>query len=182
MSEPALSKSVAFKNSHLLFHAILEQLVATGLMRKTGTLLHLPDHKVQLSDEEQNFMIKIRPVLQKSGFLPPRTRELTDITGMELRTLEKTLAQARKAGSLIQVAPNRHYLPETMMQLAEFTESLAQHKEEGFSVIQFRDEIGIGRNLCIELLEYFDKIGFTRRDGNSRFLRTSKENLFEQSS
>ena len=99
MSEPALSKSVAFKNSHLLFHAILEQLVATGLMRKTGTLLHLPDHKVQLSDEEQNFMIKIRPVLQKSGFLPPRTRELTDITGMEAGTNARPSQKSRQLDS-----------------------------------------------------------------------------------
>jgi len=60
------------------------------------------------------------------------------------------------------------------------TEKLAQEctSDEGFSVIQFRDASEIGRNLCIEILEYFDKIGFTRRDGNSRFLRTEKENIF----
>ncbi len=178
MSEPALSKSVSFKNSHLLFHGILDKLIAEDSIKRTGTLLHLPDHTVKLSPEEHTFMDKIRPVLQKAGYLPPRTRELTEITGMDLRTLERTLAQARKAGSLVQVAPNRHYLPETIMQLAEFTETLAQRADEGFSVIQFRDEIGIGRNLCIEILEYFDKVGFTRRDGNNRFVRTPKENLF----
>lgn len=182
MSEPTLSKSVSFKNSHLIFHGILEKLIAEDTIRRTGTLLHLPSHEVRLSAEEKTFMDKIRPVLLTAGYLPPRTRELTEISGMELRTLEKTLAQARKAGSLVQVAPNRHYLPETMMQLAEFTESLAQSADEGFSVIQFRDEIGIGRNLCIEILEYFDKVGFTRRDGNNRFVRTPKENLFGNTS
>jgi selenocysteine-specific elongation factor len=178
MSEPALSKSVSFKNSHLLFHGILEKLITDNKINRTGTLLHLPNHEVQLSLEEKTFMDKIRPVLLDAGFIPPRTRELTEITGMQLRNLERTLAQARKAGSLVQVAPNRHYLPETMMQLAEFTETLAQQSDVGFSVIQFRDEISIGRNLCIEILEYFDKVGFTRRDGNSRFVRTPKENLF----
>ena len=66
------------------------------------------------------------------------------------------------------------------MALAEFTEQLATNNtsDEGFSVIQFRDASGIGRNLCIEILEYFDKVGFTRRDGNSRYLRTEKENIF----
>jgi selenocysteine-specific elongation factor len=66
------------------------------------------------------------------------------------------------------------------MNLAELTEQLMNtHAEEGgFSVIQFRDESGIGRNLCIEILEYFDRVGFTRRDGNTRILRTDKENIF----
>ena len=66
------------------------------------------------------------------------------------------------------------------MQLAEFTEKVATDSDEadGFSVIQFRDASGIGRNLCIEILEYFDRVGFTRREGNSRFIRTEKENIF----
>jgi hypothetical protein len=45
-------------------------------------------------------------------------------------------------------------------------------------VIAFRDASGIGRNLCIEILEYFDAKGFTRREGNSRLIRTQKENIF----
>ncbi|HAD70953.1 MAG TPA: hypothetical protein DCF94_02920, partial [Gammaproteobacteria bacterium] len=38
----------------------------------------------------------------------------------------------------------------------------------------------IGRNLCIEILEYFDRIGFTRRDGNTRYVRTEKKNIFSR--
>ena len=34
----------------------------------------------------------------------------------------------------------------------------------------FRDRSGIGRNLAIEVLEYFDRIKFTRRVGDSRVL------------
>ncbi|MBT8146731.1 MAG: selenocysteine-specific translation elongation factor [Gammaproteobacteria bacterium] len=178
VAEPALSKLVNFENSHLLFHAIIDRLVSQQQMQRTGTLLHLPGHKARLSPEEKNFLDQIRPILQDARFLPPRTRELAEMTGMKLGGLERVLAQARKSGNLIQVADNRHYLPETMLQLAEFTESLAGGKDDGFTVIEFRDQLGIGRNLCIEILEYFDRVGFTVRDGNSRYLRTSRENLF----
>jgi len=178
VAEPALSKLVEFDKSHLLFHAIVDRLVSQQQIKRTGTLLHLPDHKARLSLEEKNFLDQIRPILQEAGFLPPRTRELVDLTGMKLGSLERVLATARKSGNLVQVATNRHYLPETMLQLAEFTESLADGKEDGFTVIEFRDQLGIGRNLCIEILEYFDRVGFTLRDGNSRYLRTSRENLF----
>jgi selenocysteine-specific elongation factor len=178
VAEPTLSKLVEFEKSHLLFHAILDNLIDNKKIKRTGTLLHLPDHIARLSEEEKQFLDLIRPILIEAEFLPPRTRELVDLTGMKLGSLERILAQARKSGNLIQVAPNRHYLPETMVKLAEFTESLADGKEDGFTVIEFRDQLGIGRNLCIEILEYFDRSGFTVRDGNSRYLRTSRENLF----
>ncbi len=180
ISEPALSHGVNFASSHLLFHGILQSLLDSGAIRRTGTLLHIPSHKTSLSAEEEAFLAKVRPILLQAGYVPPRTRELVEMTNIPLPTLERILRESAKAGTLIKVAENRYYLPETIMTLAGFTEQLAQADkgEEGFSVIQFRDASEIGRNLCIELLEYFDSVGFTRRDGNSRFVRTSKENIF----
>ncbi|MBT6058053.1 MAG: selenocysteine-specific translation elongation factor, partial [Gammaproteobacteria bacterium] len=180
ISEPALSRAVGFSGPHKLFHSLLTRLQTEHSVKQTGTLLHLPGHAISLSKEETDFLEKIRPILLKAGNVAPRTRELVESTGIPLSALDRILRQSAKAGTLIKVADNRYYLPETIMSLAEFTEKLAaeQNDEDGFSVIGFRDESGIGRNLCIEILEYFDSIGFTRRDGNIRFLRTEKENVF----
>ena len=180
ISEPALSKELEFSGSHLLFHGLLQELLRTDAIKRTGTLLHLAAHQSALSAEEKNFLDKVRPILLQADKVPPRTRELVEMTGIPLKPLELILRQTVKEGNLIKVADNRHYLPETIMQLAEFTEKVAQQSTEagGFSVIQFRDTSGIGRNLCIEILEYFDRVGFTRREGNSRFVRTDKENIF----
>tara|TARA_B110000858_G_scaffold175732_1_gene209318 strand:+ start:1830 stop:3803 length:1974 start_codon:yes stop_codon:yes gene_type:complete len=180
ISEPALSHGVDFASSHLLFHGILQSLVDSNTIKRTGTLLHLPSHKSSLSTEEEAFLEQLRPLLLKAGFVPPRTRELVEMTNIPLLSLERILRDSAKAGTLIKVAENRHYLPETIMTLAGFIEQLMETEniESGFSVIQFRDASKIGRNLCIEILEYFDSVGFTRRDGNSRYVRTSKENIF----
>lgn len=181
VSEPALSKGVDFAGSHLLFHTLIEKLVVDRVIKRSGTLLHLPDHQAAISAEEKEFLNKIRPLLKEAGRVPPRTRELEEMTKIPLIELERILKATSQSKNLIRVADNRYYLPETIMELAEFTEQLARQNndDEGFSVIQFRDASGIGRNLCIELLEYFDRVGFTRRDGNSRFLRTDKENIFK---
>lgn len=180
ISEPALSRAVNFASSHLLFHGILQGLLDAKAIKRTGTLLHLPSHSTSLSAEEEAFLDQVRPILLSSGFVPPRTRELVEMTSIPLMKLERILRQSAKAGTLIKVAENRYYLPETIMTLAGFTERLIEEssEDEGFSVIQFRDASEIGRNLCIEILEYFDSVGFTRRDGNSRFVRTNKENIF----
>jgi len=180
IAEAALTKLCQFSASHILFAGLLQRLLQTEELKRTGTLLYLKNHVAQLSAEERVFQEKIRPLLLKHNPVPPRTRELAEITGIALKPLENILRVTRQNGSIVRVAENRHYLPETLLQLAELTEKLAnQSEEEGrFSVIQFRDNSGIGRNLCIEILEYFDRVGFTKRDGNSRLVRTEKENIF----
>ncbi len=180
IGEPALRHGVDFVSSAVLFHGILQALLDSDAIKRTGTLLHLPSHKTSLSDEEEAFLAKVRPILLKAAYVPPRTRELAEMTHIPLNHLERIVRESARAGSLIKVARNRYYLPETIMTLAGFIEQLAGtgDADDGFSVIEFRDASGIGRNLCIELLEYFDSVGFTRRDGNSRFLRTNRENIF----
>jgi len=40
-----------------------------------------------------------------------------------------------------------------------------------FTAAQFRDRVGVGRDLCIEVLECFDRLGITLRLGNARKMR-----------
>ena len=106
ISEPALSHAVDFSGSHVLFHSILQSLVKDGSIKRTGTLLHLPSHQIALSREEQDFLASIRPILLKAGNVPPRTRELVELTNIPLGSLESILRQSTKAGTLVKVAEN----------------------------------------------------------------------------
>jgi len=58
-------------------------------------------------------------------------------------------------------------LPEAIIELCEIVEALGAN-DKTFGVKEFRDRSGIGRNLAIEILEFFDKSGFTWRDGDVR--------------
>ena len=175
-----LKKLSKFTGSSKLLESCANILIQEGQLRRSGTILCLASHIAKKSPEEEKFLSKIQPLLKKSGRVPPRTRELVEATGIPLKPLEKILKECVKSQILIQVANNRFYLPETVAELAAFTENLANENagNTGFTVIQFRDATGIGRNLCIEILEYFDRIGFTRRDENVRFLRVPKNEIF----
>ena len=66
------------------------------------------------------------------------------------------------------VAKNRFYPPETLRQLGEIAEKVALDAENGMvTAATFRDASEIGRNLAIEVLEFFDKMKFTRRVGDA---------------
>ena len=54
------------------------------------------------------------------------------------------------------VAKNRFLLPEAVINLAEIAATLDENSEGGFSAAEFRDQTNIGRNLAIEILEFFD--------------------------
>ena len=158
---------------------MLEILIKRGDLTGSGGFLALPDHRPQLSPRVEAFMVKVKPLLAGSGFVPPRTREIAEQLHLPLDHVERCLRECTRAALLVKVADNRHYLPQTLQELAQFTRNMVSNLESDgeFSVIQFRDASGIGRNLCIEILEYFDSVGLTRRDGNRRYLRNFSSGL-----
>ena len=66
---------------------------------------------------------------------------------------------------------NKFYLNEFIVELKNIVTEFLGKSPEGLKTSDFRDMIGLGRNVAIEILEYFDGQHFTRREGNFRFLR-----------
>jgi selenocysteine-specific elongation factor len=109
----------------------------------------------------------VLPHLQLELLKPPVLHELASAVSLEPKQLEKILNQVVKTGSLVRPVKNRFFLPEAMPQLMAAMSKAADDKQQ-FTVQQYRDQTGIGRNLSIEILEYFDRQGVTRRVGDVR--------------
>jgi selenocysteine-specific elongation factor len=57
-------------------------------------------------------------------------------------------------------------------ELAEIARVTAEQSSDGmFDARAFRDASGIGRNMAIEVLEYFDRLGLTVRRGDKRAIQ-----------
>lgn len=152
-----------------LFNAAMFRLIETGEVLRAGTILHLPDHKAQLASSEQIVWDKILPLLESGGSRPPVVSQITAELDLKADDIERLLKRAASLGFCVQIARNRFFLPEAVRRLADIAEALATESEDGlFLAAEYRDRSGIGRNLTIELLEYFDRAGFTRRTGPAR--------------
>ena len=93
--------------------------------------------------------------------------------------LPRFLRRIERFGRVAPVAPNRYFLPETVVRLAEVAAALAEDSpEQTFTAAAFKDRCGIGRNLTIEVLEYLDRVGVTRRVGDARLVVRSPAELF----
>ena len=86
-----------------------------------------------------------------------------------LDRLASFLARAQQLGWVPRVAENRYFPPATLHELERIAAHVATEYADGtFAASDFNRASGIGRNLTIQVLEYFDRIGTTRRKGDRR--------------
>ena len=163
------------------FAAIVTALRAEDELRIHGNLLALPGHRVQLPDREQRLWDTVQPHLGKHSDKPPTLPDLAKELELDIEALRTMAERAIGAGLLVHVKGNRYFTLPRIRDLARIAERLAlESTETGFGAGAFRDASGIGRNVTIELLEYFDRAGLTRRVGNVRHLHRDAETLITE--
>jgi selenocysteine-specific elongation factor len=159
--------------------AALSALIAAEEVVRDRTMLRLPGHEARLSREDERLWERVQPLLAAAALRPPRVRELATELGLEPEPLTRFLKRVERFGRVAPVAANRVFLPETIARLADLAAALAEDSpERSFTASLFKDRSGIGRNLTIEVLEYLDRIGVTRRVGDARIVLRSAQELF----
>ena len=141
---------------------LIDELLHEGEIVRRGAFLALPAHRVELGKEERVRWERIKPLLMSERFDPPRVRDIARVTSIpesEVRSLMKHVA---RVGEVTLIAHDHFLLTETVRELADIAgELIASHGKA--RAAQFRDCIGTGRKIAIQILEFFDRVGYTRR-------------------
>ena len=75
-------------------------------------------------------------------------------------------------GRVYKVAHDHYFDRAAVAEMAGIVCELAREAADGgVAAAAFRDRIGTGRKLAIQILEYFDRIGLTRRVGDAHRIR-----------
>ncbi len=156
--------------------AILERIRTDGGIVRDGMAWRLPEHKPMLGPLDEAAWSRIRTELERADLRPPRMRELAETMRLTPEEMAALLARLERFGRLARVADNRYFLPETITALGGLAVAVeAGSDEAGFTAAMFNQRSGIGRNLTIEVLEYLDAIGVTRRAGDLRHVVRTAE-------
>lgn len=175
-----LRRLVAPRLPTALWNALLQQMLAQDTLCQHGAIVHLPSHAITLSDSEARLAEQITPILREAGFQGVWMRDLARDTGHSETAMRTTLARLAQRGELHQVVRDLYFLPETMRALAALARQINEANDDaGVEAAQFRDATGLGRKRAIQILEYFDRLRFTRRVGDTHKLRTDSH-LFIQ--
>ena len=146
---------------------LLAALVSAGRITETGGQYHARDHLPALQPDDAALLRRIVALIA-TGEQPPSIGDIAKSLGIALRTIDAFIMKMTKLGHLIRVGEHRVLLPRQIDAFSVTAQQLDKATPAGFSAREFRDAARIGRNLTIDVLEYFDRCGFTRRTGETR--------------
>ena len=150
--------------------AILRALGDRGAVQIRGSQVRLPGHMPAARAGDEALWQRLQPLYARWGTQVPLVHEVAARADLQEAPLRDLLKQRAQAGAMVRVAPER-YLPRPVVaQLAQTVVQLAAAAgpDAGFTLAAYRDAACIGRNLAIEVLEYFDRLGLTRRGVETR--------------
>ncbi|NDV13848.1 selenocysteine-specific translation elongation factor [Crenobacter caeni] len=150
-----------------LFDALVTALLADGQLAQSQGWLHLPGHVLAFSSSEAARW----PVLEAQlGNADGWVRDLARAAGMEETEARALLKTAARLGLVVAVVPDRYYRAARVDALARTVREIAL-RDGHVDAATFRDAVGVGRKLAIQILEFFDRSGLTRRQGDRHLLR-----------
>jgi len=158
-----------------VFTALTDTLLTAGVLQRSGPWLHVPTHSVALSREEDALYQHILPWLEEGAFDPPWVRDLARRAGRDEASMRRLMQKQARQGKLYQVVRDLFYLPESVAQLAALVQEL-EHMSGETRAAEFRDRSGLSRKRAVQVLEFFDRVGYTRRVREAHRLRNA--NLF----
>jgi selenocysteine-specific elongation factor len=147
----------------------LEALSKAGKIAKRGAVYFIPQAEPALPAELLATWKQVEPLLDQ--LQAPSCGDMAKQLNQPLAKLERSLLELAKSGRLIPLGNHRFYLPRRLQEIADVVQAMTEQTAKGtMTVKDFRDRTGIGRNVAIDVLEFFDRKGFTRRQGNERIV------------
>lgn len=177
-SASELRHLVEIKHPKRIIDECIDQLVRSSQIMRVGVSLKLAGHEPTVSQHDLDQWALIAPYLGADQLKPPVLSALAESLKEDQTNLESLLRRCSLRGQLVKATPNRYFHPEAIARLAAIAQQTAQEHGGELKVQLFRDASGIGRNLTIEILEFFDALGFTRRLENTRHIIKPLEQVF----
>jgi len=148
---------------------IIEDLIQKGHFKQEKDLISLQDHNPQYSRDQLEIKERIMDQFRRDPFMPPKKEDLIKSELGKHEEIDEVLMDMLNRQDLVRVSDDLLILPENL----EWAKNeLVGHiqKHGGVSVAEYRDLLNTNRKNAIGLLEYFDQIKITKRDGEKRLL------------
>jgi len=177
-----LRKAVKSLLSPPVFLAAIKRLAEAGQVVLDRTWVRRPFHQVRFSAEEEKIWSLITPSLARAQFRPPRVRDIATAMRLDENYVRRLLRMAARRGDVDEIAHDHFFLRSVVQQMAEIAIDVARQAPEGrFTAAQFRDRLDNGRKVAIQILEFFDRHGFTIRRQDMRRINPARAALFAPS-
>ena len=170
---PGLSFEQFYESSELrkdVFDSLLKLLLSEGKLVERKHRLALPEHKETFSEDEQNLLQSVESLYRNRPFNPPKFEEVTEQIKAASEKVQKILQILIEQERLVRVENDLLFHSEAVEKARGLLISFIK-KEGKLESVKFKYLIDTTRKFAIPLLDYFDRIGLTRRAGYTRYLK-----------
>jgi len=171
---PGLSTEQLLEASRLkkdVFDGLLKMLVSESKLVERKHRLALPEHQEMFSEDEQKLLHGVESLFKTRPFNPPRPSELAAGIAAKPEDVQKALKILIEQEQLVRVDKDLLFHREAVERARELLTEYIK-KEGGLESVKFKYLLDTTRKFAIPLLDYFDRIGLTRRVGYTRHLKT----------
>lgn len=155
---------------HVLWELLLQAIVAKQLLGTRGDYLFVPGRTVTFTPSQQQTLQSIEKCFLDNIFAPPRREEIPELVAKSLNQTESLMEYLMESEVLVEIAHDIWFHRNAIAKARQLVIDIIQAQGE-LTPANFRDQLQTSRKYIIPLLEYFDKIGLTIRQGNSRVLK-----------
>ena len=151
------------------FETIIEDLCKKKITYKKGVKIGLVGHKLQLKPNEQEFADRIVRIFREAGFATPLEEDIRKDVGIVPETFKNIMDSLVEQEHLVRLSEKVTYHRECVQEVREIVEEHIR-ENQGITVGELRDRLGVSRKYALAILEYFDKIRLTERDGDKHVI------------
>lgn len=150
-----------------IYDWLLANLTENARLKTKDDLVALAAHTPEPSPQEAGQIAALAALYLQGGFMPPTLQEVGEKSGFPPELLESYLAYLVWQGELVrlnsQLALHRQYFRQAKEELVRHF----RHRQT-LTAAQFREKLGSSRKFVVPLLETFDRLKWTRRQGDER--------------
>jgi len=151
------------RSAAMFFKECLDGMITQGLIKRDGNVVALSSHLPRADVQDSRIEAAVMALFPAGGFT---ARSMDDMKGLAFKPedVARVLTYLAGRGVVVKIKEGV-YMSAEAVNCAK--ERLVRHIMENgpIKAATFRDILGVGRKLAIEILEYFDKERVTLRQG-----------------
>ena len=152
-----------------LVESAIEALVGRGTLERRGTALAEAGRRVDPGPDEARLLEAALARYLEAGLEAPETDAVASDLGVQGARLRVVLRYLEREGRLVKLASDWWADAGAVERArAALTAAIAHHGGADIGIC--KETLGVSRKYLIPVLEHFDRVGVTRREGNRRTL------------
>jgi selenocysteine-specific elongation factor len=161
---------LSFPGSRLVLDHVFASLLEDGTLVAEGPRFFLKEREAVLGKAQQGVANNIVAIYEGARYDSPRPDSLPERLHISQRDVDEFLANLKHRDILVQLEDHVWLHARWVNESRELLEAHLR-KARRIDAGTFKELIKASRKFAVPLLEYWDRMGLTRREGNDRVLR-----------